>query len=136
MAKTKRIKVVRVPGTTNNITKGIISFLTFNGHYAFRVNTKGTYDPRKKQYIRDGAEKGVSDIICFLNAQNVTGYVCDSSRPVAIVLCIEVKNEQTKDRMRKAQDTFAEKVRAVNGRHIVATSYDNFVRWFHHNYCD
>jgi hypothetical protein len=121
----KKIKLVRVPGTTNNITKGIINYLNSRGHFAFRVNSGGVWDPTKKRF-RAGRSAGVSDILCCLKG----GPIFSGGR----FLAIEVKNEATKDRIRPAQTAFKANVAAADGYYVTAASYDGFVSWFNSSF--
>jgi len=114
MAKTKKAKIVRVPGTTNNITKGIINFINARpGCFAFRVNNAGVYDEAKKTY-RNSGRAGIADIIACMYGEFVA---------------IEVKNKATRDRMSKAQKAFEEAVEEAGGWHFIVTDYDGFIKY-------
>lgn len=53
--------------TANGLTAAIIAHLKHNGHFAARVNTQGTYDPRTGKYRTSGARKGMADISAVVN---------------------------------------------------------------------
>lgn len=117
----KRTKLVRVPGTTNNITKGILNYLNLREHFAFRVNSGGVWDQSVGRF-RAGRSLGVSDILCCLKGGRF--------------LAIEVKNAATKDRVRPSQVAFRLGVMAAGGDYIIARSYESFVSWFESQYPD
>jgi hypothetical protein len=115
MPTTKRTKIVRVPGTTNNITKGIINYINARKDcFAFRVNNAGVYDEAKKVY-RKSDRSGIADIIACLWGEFVA---------------IEVKNKTTRDRMSEAQKGFEAAVTDAGGWYFIVTDYEEFVKLF------
>lgn len=107
-----------MPATTNNLTKAIINFLLYKGHFAFRVNNGAVYDPVKKVFRRSGKDDpAISDIICTLNPNGVTLYV-------------EVKNSATKDSIKKEQKEFADQVTKRGALHHFAKDYSSFLAWY------
>lgn len=133
MAK-KMSKIVRVPATTNNITKGIINYLNASGHFAFRVNSGGVYDPTKGSF-RANAKAGAADIICCIKRRYVNP-ICLSgpARISGEFLAVEVKNKATKDRARPAQQRFGASVVGAHGVYFIASGYNEFVTWFESTY--
>lgn len=126
MATKKRVKVVRVPGTTNNITKGIINYLASRGHFAFRVNNTGVWDEQKQLFRKTGSE-GVADIIgCINSIHRMPGVNFLYGQFIAI----EVKNKATRDRMSAAQKEFRDCTESALGIYFVAKGYEEFVQWF------
>ncbi len=125
---TRKTKIVRVPATTNNITKGIINYLNAKGHFAFRVNSGGVWDPRTNEFRR-GRSAGVADILCCIKVETTEAFGGGFNYRGEF-LAIEVKNGATKDRSRPAQRMFGEKLEAAGGDYTVARSYDQFVKWF------
>ena len=52
---------------TNATTKAIVDFLNLNGHVAFRNNTVGIWDAKKRVYRRLSQDAvGVGDVLCCL----------------------------------------------------------------------
>jgi len=121
MATTKTARLVKVKATTNNITRGIINFLNVRGHYAFRVNSTGIWDPVKQVIRRPNSPRGIADIVCCLRLKD---------RSAGMFLSIEIKNAQTKDRMRPNQKQFALDIAQAGGWPLVVTSYGEFLRWY------
>jgi hypothetical protein len=110
-----KTKLVRVPGTTNNITKGIINYLNVRKNcFAFRVNNGGVWDPVRGTFRR-AARAGISDIVACVNGE---------------YLSIEVKNKATGDKMSEAQIVFSGEVVRAKGRYMVANDYETFVAHF------
>jgi hypothetical protein len=135
MAKTKRTRIVKVPGTTANITKGIINFLNSKGHFAFRVNNTGVWDEARQAFRRANTEPGIADILCcfhytkpMINGPLLTNF------NVGIFMAIEVKNEETKDRMSPAQINFRENVAAAGGTYLTTPSLGSFIKWYNENH--
>ncbi len=92
----------------STLTNEIIAFVYRSGGYAWRANSVGVYDEKKRCY-RTGAKKGVADVLaCF------RGYL----------IAIEVKIGS--DRLRPEQIGFAKNVRHVGGRAFVAKDFASF----------
>jgi hypothetical protein len=130
MAK-RKIKTKVVPATSSNIVAGICAFLNNRGHFAFPVGSRGVWDPVKQVFRTSGGTKGTSDIIvCFRYRQRLTGSGSITFFDCGLFGAIEVKNELTRDRMRKAQEKFTEKVAAAGGLALVVPSYEAFLNWY------
>lgn len=115
-----KTRLKQVPATTNNITTGIINFLNSKGHLAIRVNTTGVYDPINNIFRRpDSNSLGCPDIIC-----------CMAYGDTGIFVGLEIKNELTKDRMRKHQDAFHKRILEAGGIVRVVRSYQEFLDWY------
>lgn len=104
-----------VPATTNNITKGIINFLLSQGHFAFRVNTTGVWDERKRAFRKANTTPGTPDILACVNGKFVA---------------IEVKNKETGDRVSAAQRAWHAHCVASQGTYVVALGYNHFIGWW------
>jgi len=120
----KRAKIIKVPGTTNNITKGIINYLKSKGHFARRINTTGIFDENKKLFRRS-SNKGTSDIIACVSCRNEPGGIYFGQ-----FLAIEVKNKGTKDTLSDDQKKFGDEVVNAHGVYYTAIGYEEFVGWF------
>jgi hypothetical protein len=130
----KRIKTKRVPATTENITEGIINFLNAMGHFAFRVNTTGVWDPGK-EFFRKSPNRGTADIICSMAYRKpITGVAGTMIFNIGVFLAVEVKNALTFDTLRDDQKIFRDNVRATNGLYLIAYSYDDFLNWYKTNF--
>lgn len=114
---------------TNGLTKAIIDWLTYSGHYANRINTQGQARvkkiPRhslitgkieytdKVHYSKSMTAKGTPDIDSIINGLSVK---------------IEVK--AGKDRIRDNQVTQGNRITAAGGIYFVARDMDQFVNWY------
>lgn len=112
--------------TTNGITLVIVKFLTWSGHYANRINVAGRqiggitrtaagnrFDDRK--WIKSSTRKGTSDLMCSINGRMV---------------CIEVKNEATKDRLSDNQKQERSRVESSGALYLVVTNIEDFFSWY------
>lgn len=115
--------------TTNGLTKAIIDWLTYSGHYANRINTQGQARihkvPRysmfsgkieytdKVQYTKGATNKGTPDIDTIIDGKAVK---------------IEVK--AGKDRIRDEQIRQGERITAAGGIYFVCVNMDQFVNWY------
>lgn len=104
-------KRIKVPKTTNNITRSIINFLNASGHSAARINTQGQYDERLGMWRKSGSTKGVTDIICCL-------------RPKGRMLVIDVKKGD--DVLSEDQIKYMASIVAAGGLACEAKSADDF----------
>lgn len=110
----------QVPATTNNITLGIINFLNSKGHFAFRVNTTGIYDPMNRIFRKPMKEsKGCPDVLA-----------CIQWHGSGLFVGFEIKNELTNDRMREDQKEFHKKVIGANGEAYIIHSFDEFLKLY------
>jgi penicillin-binding protein-related factor A (putative recombinase) len=94
------------------IENSILSFLKFNGIFAWKVESQGTYDAAKGIYRRKQSVhhlRGVSDIIGLL--------------PSGRLFACEVKSE--KGRLSEHQKAFLENIKLNGGIAFVARSIDD-----------
>lgn len=91
----------------NNITKSIILFLRYNGHYAERINNIARQINGK--FIKSQTSKGTPDIMACIN-----GYFVG----------VEVK--AGKDRMSEEQKHQRELIEKSNGYYFIAKSFREF----------
>jgi hypothetical protein len=114
--------------TTNGLTKCIVDFLDWSGHFAERTNTMGRVISTKEQfvdvigrsrtigsskYIPSTGVKGSSDIKATINGRMVA---------------IEVKFG--KDRQSEAQKIYQQKVENAHGIYYIAKDFDSFIEWY------
>jgi hypothetical protein len=115
--------------TTNGLTKAIIDWLTYSGHYANRINTQGQARihkvPRyslisgkieytdKVQYTKGTTNKGTPDIDAIING-----------------LSVKIEIKAGKDRIRDEQVTQGNRITAAGGIYFVARDMDQFVNWY------
>lgn len=114
----KKIRIKKVPATTNNITKAIVAFLLNAGHSASRVNVQGQYDPRIPGWRPSGSRKGFFDISCCIKDSNNIG------RFVAIDI------KKGNDRLSEDQKNFINEVENAGGVAIEIESYTDFADWY------
>jgi hypothetical protein len=131
MAKSKKTKIVRVPGTTNNIKKGIRNFLNSKGHFAFLVNNTGIWDEARQAFRMAHTEPGIADVICCFHYTKpmVNGPLLTNFN-VGLFMAIEVKNADTKDKLSQAQKDFRDNVAAAGGTFIETPSVESFINWY------
>lgn len=120
--------------TTSGLTKCIIDWLQFNGHYANRINTQGQARvkkiPRysifsgkieytdKVEYTKGTTARGTPDIDAIINGMAVK---------------IEVK--AGKDKIRDEQIVQGEKIQAAGGIYYIARNMPEFVEWYKKMFC-
>jgi hypothetical protein len=101
--------------TTNQLTKDIIAFLSLCGFHAWRNNTTGVWDAKKKVFRKHHGRLGVSDI---LGIQKQTGRF----------IAVEVKTG--KDKLSPDQVLFIDDIIKAGGIAIVAHTFDGFLEQF------
>jgi hypothetical protein len=114
------------PTKTNGLTQIVQNFLTWSGHYANRINVSGRqiggftrtaagniFDDRK--WIKSSTKKGSSDLFCTIAGKTV---------------CIEIKNEATKDKIRPDQEKEKQRVEKSGGTYVIVTNADQFFEWY------
>lgn len=115
--------------TTNGLTKAIIDWLTYSGHYANRINTQGQARvkkiPRysifsgkieytdKIQYTKGTTAKGTPDIDAIING-----------------LPVKIEVKAGKDRIRDEQTKQGNRIIAAGGIYFVCFNMDQFTRWY------
>ena len=113
--------------SANGLTKAIVSFLNYSGHFAERINTMGVYRGAKKvkdvdgitrtvgkgSYTKSTSTKGSADISATISGRSVK---------------IEVK--YGKDRMSEAQRDYAARTAAAGGLYFIAKDFDSFIEWY------
>lgn len=115
--------------TANGLTKCIIDWLTFSGHYANRINVQGQARVKKQpkynilsgqieynakiEYTRSTTRKGTADIDAIING---------------IPVKIEIKIGA--DRQSVDQKEEQKRVEAAGGIYLVASDMAGFVWWF------
>lgn len=142
----KKMKLKKVPATTENITTGIINLLLSEGHSASRINTEGQFynvEPNniifrhfpslhfhlKKlglligRYRPSGARKGVFDVIACCQIRRY-GISLGTGQLVAI----DIKNAG--DRIRPDQIKFKAEIEAAGGIAFTVSSYGEFLTWY------
>jgi ketopantoate reductase len=99
-------------GSANEMTKQILRWLNMNGFVAWRNNTMGVWDAKKKIYRKHHGRKGVSDI---LGVQKKTGRF----------IGVEVKFG--KDKLSKEQELFINDINRSGGFAIAVYSFADFL---------
>jgi len=94
--------------TSNLLTQQILSFLFNHGAFAWRQNTQGTYDAKRKIY-RPATKVGVSDILgCYKS----------------VFIACEIK--VGKDRLRPEQIGFLKSIQHAGGEIMVVKDFNDF----------
>jgi hypothetical protein len=99
--------------TANALTKCITDYIKFNGGFATRLNSTGSYRADLGRYVFSNQAKGMPDV------QGVIG-----GKP----LYIEVKTGR--DRLSVDQAKVKNKLEASGGLYFVATCFQDFKTWF------
>lgn len=100
------------------IESAILCYLRLEGIFAFKVNTTGIYDIKKKTFRKSFNPfilKGVSDILGVIG-------------PKGRMLAIEVKTPKRRKNLTEHQLHFLQSVRDYGGIAFVATSVDDVIR--------
>lgn len=120
--------------STNGLTKCIIDFINYSGHYAERKNNTGKYVDNSKvvenvlgqkvkvgsgQWIKGTGVNGTADITAKIKIEN-TPY------PVAV----EIEIKYGKDRMSDAQKEYQSKMTDIGTPYIVVNNFDDFIEWY------
>jgi len=111
---------------TNGLTMVVVNFLTWSGFYANRINVGGRmigkinrtesgnrFDDRK--WITSSTKKGTSDLMCSIDGRMV---------------CIEIKNEATKDRLSDHQKKEKARVERSGAVYVVIGTVEQFFEWY------
>lgn len=112
--------------TTNGLTAAVQNFLTWSGHYCNRLNVMGRqiggitrtaagnlFDDRK--WIKSSTKKGTSDLMASIDGR---------------MICIEIKNEATKDKIRQDQLKEKSRVEQSGALYLVVTNIEQFIEWY------
>jgi len=103
-----------VKQTANNLTDAIVTYLNLQGHFVWRQNNGGVYDPKKKVFRKNpNHKKGVPDV-CGVHKQ---GYA----------LFVEVKAKG--DRLSDEQKQFGVKASMRGAIWIMAHSLDDVINY-------
>lgn len=100
--------------TANGLTKAVVDFLNFSGHYATRINNQGTWRVEKAHwkggyYTPSTQVKGIADIDSLIKGKTVK---------------IEIKIG--KDRQSDAQKEFQRKIESSGGFYWIVKDFDQF----------
>ena len=100
--------------TANGLTKAVVDFLNFSGHWASRINNQGTWVKDKWSkgggYYRPSTQaKGIADIDSLIKGRKVA---------------IEIKIG--KDRQSDAQKEFQAKIERAGGHYWIVKDFDQF----------
>jgi len=109
-----RPKKIYKTSTANGLTKAVVDFLNFSGHWATRINNQGTW-VREKAHVNGGyyrpstQAKGIADIDSLIKGRKVA---------------IEIKIG--KDRQSEAQKEFQAKIERAGGHYWIVKDFDQF----------
>ncbi len=112
--------------TTNGLTNIVQRFMIWSGHYANRINVAGrmiggftrteagnVFDDRK--WIKSSTRKGSSDLMCAIDGR---------------MICIEIKNKNTRDIMSADQQREKMRVERSGGVYLIVTTVEDFFAWY------
>lgn len=113
--------------SANGLTKVIVSFLNYSGHFAERINTMGVYRAAKKVKDVDGITRTVGKGT-YTKSTSTNGSADISATISGRSVKIEVKYKG--DRMSEAQKDYAARTQAAGGIYYVAKDFDSFIEWY------
>lgn len=97
--------------SANELTKAIMIWFKINGHFAARINSGATYDPRLGIYRKgSGATAGMADINAVVKGKSIS---------------VEVK--YGKDRIRESQIKVKSEIELAGGIYFIARTFDGFL---------
>ena len=95
--------------TANGLTRAIIDFLNFKGHYSVRINTTGQWKPQLNKFVKGTTASGTADIQAIIEGKHIF---------------IEVKIGR--DRQSEDQMMTQKKVEKAGGVYLIAKDFDSF----------
>lgn len=117
--------------STNGLTKCVVDFLNYSGHFAERINSTGRFLPGVKidegyakyqtngKYIKGTGTNGTSDISAKIKLPNYK---------FAIPVSIEIKFK--KDRQSEVQKKYEDNMNKVGAVYIIVRTFDDFMDWY------
>lgn len=119
--------------TANGLTRCIIDFLTFSGHYANRINTQGQARVKRipKFNILSGKVEH-HEKVQFTKSMTAKGTPDIDSIIFGRAAKIEVKVGA--DKIRDEQAEQGQRIEAAGGMYFVATDMPLFLEWFFTNF--
>lgn len=102
--------------TTNGLTLAVVDCFKLHGLFATRIDSKGTYNQGLKRFIPSTQKKGLPDV--FAQAAGLPP------------LWIEIKCEQTNDRIKPHQEETIRELRESGAVVYVAGNFEDFYDWF------
>lgn len=114
---------------TNGLTKCIIDWLQFKGHYANRINTQGQARVKKiPRYSIFSGKIEYTDKVEYTKSMTAKGTPDIDSIINGLPVKIEVK--AGKDRIRDEQTEQGEKIQAAGGIYYIARNMAEFIEWY------
>lgn len=101
-------------GNANGVTKAILTYLNASGFFAWRNNTTGIYDTKKKIFRKNHGLNGVSDILGI-------------HKKSGLFIAIEVK--AGKDKVSPEQEHFLKQIEKFGGYALVAREIKDVIEY-------
>lgn len=102
---------------TNAITKFIVNFIDYHGHFASRIQSQGQYVQSKSRWIKSKVKRGIGDIIACINGDFVM---------------IEVKYGS--DKQSDVQKLVQKQVTDAGGKYLIVKTIEDFIKFYESNY--
>lgn len=119
--------------TTNGLTRCIIDYLNFSGHWASRVNTQGQARVQKiPRYSLISGQVEHTDKVTWSKSTTRKGHPDISAIVRGRALKIEVKVGA--DTMREDQLKEQARIEHAGGLYHIATSFHQFLQWFNQTF--
>lgn len=119
--------------TTNGLTRCIIDFLNFSGHWAVRVNVQGQARIKKiPRYSIFSQKVEYSEKVQYTKSMTAKGTPDIDSIIFGKAAKIEVK--VGKDKIRNEQVEQGARIEAAGGLYFVATDMPLFLEWYFTNF--
>jgi hypothetical protein len=112
--------------TTNGLTRCVMDWLKFNGHYCNRLNSQGQARMETIQLANGGSYKKVSWTRSTTNKGTADIQAIISGKPVSI----EIKCKATHDKLRPEQVKEKERIEASGGLYVIITDMQMFLDWY------
>jgi hypothetical protein len=116
--------------TANGLTRCIIDFLKFSGHFAERINNTGRPIDRRQQVVDVVGRVRTIGTLQWIPGTGTRGTADISAVIRGRAVKIEVKCEATKDRQSLAQMKYQAEVQKAGGLYVIATSFPQFFEWY------
>ena len=113
--------------TSNGLTKAILDFLRFSGWQAERISVTGRPIDERKTFV---------DVLGHTRQVGRVRWIPGSMQPGTADISATVKGKSVKievkirDRQSEAQRRYQREVESAGGVYIIATSFEQFYRWY------
>lgn len=108
-----RVKAKYSDGSANDLTRAVVDFLTYSGHFATRLQSIGTYREDIKKFVGSQQRRGLPDVFAVVHGRAVF---------------VEVK--YGKDRLSDDQKEAIGELERAGAKVYTAKDFQGFFDWF------